>query len=72
MMSKICISQLDVNLSMSNYTILTNDAHWYTLNCYNSLTTTCIRTRCRSCWPLRTHMLHPKFGHLGFTQALQP
>jgi hypothetical protein len=33
LMSKICISQPNVKLSMSNYTILTNVAHWYTPNC---------------------------------------
>ncbi len=33
MMSKICINQLDVKLSMSNYTTLTNATHWYMPNC---------------------------------------
>jgi hypothetical protein len=32
MMSKICVSQLDVKLFMSNYTMLINVAHWYTPN----------------------------------------
>jgi len=59
MMSKIYINQIDVKLSMSNYTMLTNVA------------TTCIPIGCRYCWPLRTHMPHPKSRHLGFAQVLQ-
>jgi hypothetical protein len=32
MMSKTCISQPNVKLSMSNYTMLTNATHWYMPN----------------------------------------
>ncbi len=60
MMPKICINQTDVKLSMSNYTVLTNVATIY------------IPIGCKSCWPLKTHMPHPKSKHLGFTQVLQP
>ncbi len=61
MMSKICMNQLNVKLSISNYTMLINIAHWYTPNCQNSLPTPCICIGCRSCWPLRIDMLQPKF-----------
>ncbi len=36
-MSKICLNQPNVKLSMLNYTMLINVAHWYMPNCQNSL-----------------------------------